>query len=142
MEAQECAVFVRGNGAKLNVAGGVLLGRDNAAVSGNGMPNCGGTEISITGGTLIGKISTNGYIACGIYHPQQGMLTISGGEIRAVGGVGVLMRGGELNMSSGTILATDNGHNASGKVGDSAQPIDSGNILQWTGRQNILIMRP
>lgn len=129
VEAQECAVFVRGNGAKLNVAGGVLLGRDNAAVSGNGMPNCGGTEISITGGTLIGKISTNGYIACGIYHPQQGMLTISGGEIRAVGGVGVLMRGGELNMSSGTILATDNGHNASGKVGDSAQPIDSGKYI-------------
>lgn len=129
VEAQECAVFVRGNGAKLNVADGVLLGRDNAAVSGNGMPNCGGTEISITGGTLIGKISTNGYIACGIYHPQKGMLTITGGKIRAVGGVGVLMRGGELNMSSGTILATDNGHNASGKVGDSAQPIDSGKYI-------------
>ena len=129
VEAQECAVFVRGNGAKLNVAGGVLLGRDNAAVSGNGMPNCGGTEISITGGILIGKISTNGYIACGIYHPQQGMLTISGGEIRAVGGVGVLMRGGELNMSNGTILATANVYNASGKVGDSAQPIDSGKYI-------------
>lgn len=129
VEAQECAVFVRGNGAKLNVADGVLLGQDNAAVSGNGMPNCGGTEISITGGTLIGKISTNGYIACGIYHPQKGMLTITGGKIRAVGGVGVLMRGGELNMSSGTILATDNGHNASGKVGDSAQPIDSGKYI-------------
>lgn len=129
VEAQECAVFVRGNGAKLNVAGGVLLGQDNAAVSGNGMPNCGGTEISITGGILIGKISTNGYIACGIYHPQQGMLTISGGEIRAVGGVGVLMRGGELNMSNGTILATDNVHNLSGKVGDSAQPIDSGKYI-------------
>ena len=118
--AQEFAATAQGRGATLNISGGVLVARDNAAVAGNGTKTAtkdlGGTTINISGGTMIGHIITAGYIACGVYHPQQGVLNISGGTIYADGGVGVEMRGGTLNMTGGSVTATGT---ASGKVGDS-----------------------
>ena len=127
----EGSATAQGKGAVLNISGGVVVTRDNAAVAGNGSSDanyhCGGTEINITGGTIIGRISTSGYIACGIYHPQQGTLNVSGGTIVALGnddgrgGVGIEMRGGVLNLTGGTILA--NGH-SSGQVGDSTVAAD------------------
>ena len=120
IEAQEFAATTQGKGATLNISGGVLVAKDNAVVAGNGTvtseKNLGGTTINISGGTMIGHITTGGYIACGVYHPQQGTLNISGGTIYADGGVGVLMRAGDANITGGSIIATGT---ASGKVGDS-----------------------
>lgn len=120
IEGQEFGITVRGNGAALTVTDGVIVSKDNAAVGGNGANNniqyYGGTTMNISGGTLIGHIVTLGYIACGIYHPQDGVLNITGGTIYADGGVGVLMRGGELNMTGGEVIASGS---TSGKVGDS-----------------------
>ena len=118
--AQEFAASAQGKGAMLNISGGVLVAKDNAVVAGNGTvtskKNLGGTTININGGTMIGHITTDGYIACGVYHPQQGTLNISGGTIYADGGVGVLMRAGDANITGGSIIATGN---TSGQVGDS-----------------------
>ena len=120
IEAQEFAATTQGKGATLNISGGVLVAKDNAVVAGNGTvtseKNLGGTTINISGGTMIGHITTDGYIACGVYHPQQGTLNISGGTIYADGGVGVLMRAGDANITGGSIIATGN---TSGQVGDS-----------------------
>ena len=120
IEAQEFAATTQGKGAMLNISGGVLVAKDNAVVAGNGTvtseKNLGGTTINISGGTMIGHIITDGYIACGIYHPQQGTLNISGGTIYADGGVGVLMRAGVANITGGSIIATGTAY---GKVGDS-----------------------
>ena len=120
IEAQEFAATTQGKGATLNISGGVLVAKDNAVVAGNGTvtseKNLGGTTINISGGTMIGHITTDGYIACGVYHPQQGTLNISGGTIYADGGVGILMRAGVANITGGNIIAT--GTDA-GKVGDS-----------------------
>ena len=106
--------------ATLNIHGGVVVADDNAAVGGNGSLGQGDTTFNITGGTMIGHMSdtarANGYIACGVYHPQAGTLNISGGTIYADRGVGVEMRGGTLNMTGGSVIATGND---SGKVGDS-----------------------
>lgn len=119
--AREYGVGVRGLGAVANVQGGVIETEDNAAVAGNGTvsdtQNDGGTIINITGGTLIGNITTAGYIACGVYHPQQGTLNISGGTIYADSGVGVLMRAGDANITGGTIIAAGE-KTTSGYVGD------------------------
>lgn len=119
--AREYGVGVRGLGAVANIQGGVIETEDNAAVAGNGTvndtQNNGGTIINITGGTLIGNITTEGYIACGVYHPQQGTLHISGGTIYADGGVGVLMRAGDANITGGTIIAAGE-KTTSGYVGD------------------------
>ncbi len=121
---------VMGNGAELNVHGGVIEGLDNSAVAGNGSKdqntNNGGTVIHITGGTLIGRIKTPGYIASGIYHPQAGELNISGGTIYADGGVGILNRGGDLNITGGTIIASGD---AEGWVGDNKNMVPSSGIV-------------
>lgn len=118
--AQEYGIGVYGNGASFVMKDGVISTVDNAAVAGNGSctnsVNYGGTEIEISGGTLIGHITTPGYIANAIYHPQSGVLNITGGTIYADNGLGVLMRNGELNISgSVSIIATGD---QSGQVGD------------------------
>lgn len=120
VEAREFGVGLYGNKATANIEGGVIVGNDNAAVAGNGTNSStttyAGTEINVNGGTLIGHIITEGYIACGIYHPQDGIVNVNGGTIYADNGVGILMRGGELNMTGGNVIATGT---SDGKVGDS-----------------------
>ena len=118
--AQECAASAQGNGATLDIQGGVLQAKDNAVISGNGTKNdkkdCGGTTINISGGTMIGGIQTAGYIACGVYHPQKGELNITGGKFQITNGVGVLVRAGSANITGGEIVTTGS---VNGKVGDS-----------------------
>lgn len=123
--AQECAASAQGNGATLDIQGGVLQSKDNAVVSGNGTKSntkdCGGTTINISGGTMIGGIQSAGYIACGVYHPQQGELNITGGKFQITNGVGVLIRAGSANITGGEIATTGK---VSGWVGD--KKIDEG----------------
>ena len=118
--AQECAASAQGNGATLDIQGGVLQAKDNAVISGNGTKNdkkdCGGTTINISGGTMIGGIQTPNFIACGVYHPQQGTLNITGGKFQITNGVGVLVRAGSANITGGEIVTTGS---VNGKVGDS-----------------------
>lgn len=118
--AQEYGISAQGRGAILNAKGGIVEAKDNAVIGGNGTDNSsayrGGTTINVTGGTYVGHITSGGYIACGVYHPQSGTLNISGGDFFIENGVGVLMRGGDLNMTGGSITTTGN---VSGKVGDS-----------------------
>lgn len=123
--AQECAASAQGNGATLDIQGGVLQSKDNAVVSGNGTKSntkdCGGTIMNISGGTMIGGIQSTGYIACGVYHPQQGTLNITGGKFQITNGVGVLIRAGSANITGGEIATTGK---VSGWVGD--KKIDEG----------------
>ena len=124
--AQEGGPTVHGSGAVLDVNGGVIEGIDNSAVAGNGSKGLGGTTINISGGTLIGRIQSAGYIANAIYHPQNGVLNITGGTIYAENGVGILMRNGELNVSGNpSIIATGT---VSGQVGDKPSNVP-GNAL-------------
>ena len=123
--AQEVAALVHGHKAVLNVEGGVLQAKDNAVVSGNGTKNDGdnrgGTTINISGGTMIGGIQTPNFIACGVYHPQEGTLNITGGKFQITNGVGVLIRAGSANITGGEIATTGK---VSGWVGDAK--IDEG----------------
>ena len=125
IEAKEFAASAQGKGAILTVNGGVLHAKDNAVVAGNGTNSDkeyrGGTTININGGTMIGNITSEGFVACGVYHPQAGTLNITGGTIITSGGVGVLMRGGQLNMTGGNIEVS--GTATTGKVGDSTQSV-------------------
>lgn len=130
VEAQESALVVLGNDAKANINGGILLSKDNATVAGNGLPQNAGTTINMTGGTLVGKITTTGYTTCGIYHPQKGTLNVTGGKIIAHGGVGILMRGGELKLGepstrAGIVIDTS-GDKKPGKVGDAGLVVPGG----------------
>ena len=123
IDAVGYAVASLGLGASASIEGGVLTTTNNPTVSGNGSMSegrmCGGVDISISGGTIIAKMTGNqassGYVACGVYMPNYGTLNISSGDIVSIGGVGVLSRAGDVTISGGTITSTGT---ASGQVCD------------------------
>ena len=138
VHSREYGIGVYGNGAVVNVEGGVVVADDNGAIAGNGSynsdsngdgvkDNYGGTEINIRGGTVIGHIVSSGYIAVGIYHPQNGELNISGGTIYADNGVGICIRNGSLNISENAQLYASG--NEAGKVGDAANEIPGKTVV-------------
>lgn len=123
IETKGTPVFVRDPGATVNVSGGELTGSGLACIAGNGTKGQGGTTINVSGGTLTAKPYDDTSAACGIYHPNEGTLTITGGTINVNNGVGVLMRGGEMTMTGGEINATGDDATRTGSVGDTNQKI-------------------
>ena len=88
------------NNAELIVQGGKIKGYYYGIV-GNG--NRHGTQVTLSGGTI-----ETGYCAednIGIYHPQNGTLTISGGSISGYNSA-VEMRSGTLKVDGGTLVST------------------------------------
>ena len=122
-------VFVRDPGATVNVSGGDLVGSGLACIAGNGSEGMGGTTINISGGTLTAKPYDATSAACGIYHPNEGTLNITGGTINVADGVGVLMRGGEMTMTGGEINATGDDATRTGSVGDTNQKIGVSGVI-------------
>lgn len=123
IETKGTPVFVRDPGATVNVSGGELVGNGLACIAGNGTKGYGGTTINVSGGTLTAAAADKASAACGIYHPNEGTLTITGGTINVTDGVGVLMRGGEMTMTGGEINATGDDATRTGSVGDTNQKI-------------------
>lgn len=82
--------------ANLIVNGGTLTGY-YYGISGNGTRH--NTNIEINGGKIVG---TNG---AGIYHPQDGVLTVTNGEITGED-TAIELRSGKLNISGGSFTAT------------------------------------
>ena len=128
VESKGTPIFVRDPGATVNVSGGDLVGSGLACIAGNGTKGQGGTTINISGGTLTANPYDDTSAACGIYHPNEGTLTITGGTINATNGVGVLMRGGEMTMTGGEIKATGDA-TRTGSVGDTNQKIGVSGVI-------------
>lgn len=129
IESKGTPVFVRDPGATVNVSGGDLVGSGLACIAGNGTKGMGGTTINISGGTLTAKPYDATSAACGIYHPNEGTLNITGGTINVTDGVGVLMRGGEMTMTGGEINATGDDASRTGSVGDTNQKIGVSGVI-------------
>ena len=100
----------------ITVTGGTLSASDNAVIASNGSSGYGPATLSITGGTFNGGIVSSGYVACGVYWPMSGSVTIEGGTFNITGGCGVLARAGSVSITGGTITTTGT---VVGKVGDS-----------------------
>lgn len=128
IESKGTPVFVRDPGATVNVSGGELKGSGLACIAGNGTKGQGGTTINISGGTLTAKPYDDASAACGIYHPNEGTLNITGGTINVADGVGVLMRGGKMTMTGGEINATGDA-TRTGSVGDTNQKIGVSGVI-------------
>ena len=122
-------VFVFNPGATVNVSGGELKGSGLACIAGNGTKGQGGTTINVSGGTLTANPYDDTSAACGIYHPNEGTLNITGGTINVADGVGVLMRGGEMTMTGGEINATGDDATRTGSVGDTNQKIGVSGVI-------------
>ena len=71
----------------------------------------------------MGGIVTEGYIACGIYMANDCTVNITGGTFNIHGGVGIAIRGGELNARGVTfnLIHVDGIHD--GLVGDKKTPL-------------------
>lgn len=128
IESKGTPVFVRDPGATVNVSGGDLVGSGLACIAGNGSAGMGGTTINISGGTLAANAADEASAACGIYHPNEGTLNITGGTINVNNGVGVLMRGGKMTMTGGEINATGDA-TRTGSVGDTNQKIGVSGVI-------------
>ena len=129
IETKGTPVFVFDPGATVNVSGGELKGSGLACIAGNGTKGQGGTTINVSGGTLTAKPYDATSAACGIYHPNEGTLNITGGTINVTDGVGVLMRGGEMTMTGGEINATGDDATRTGSVGDTNQKIGVSGVI-------------
>ena len=128
IETKGTPVVVFDPGATVNVSGGELKGSGLACIAGNGTKGQGGTTINVSGGTLTAAAADEASAACGIYHPNEGTLTITGGTINVTDGVGVLMRGGEMTMTGGEINATGDA-TRTGSVGDTNQKIGVSGVI-------------
>lgn len=129
IETKGTPVYVAYPGATVNVSGGELVGNGLACIAGQGNKGLGGTTINISGGTLTAKPYDATSAACGIYHPNEGTLNITGGTINVTDGVGVLMRGGEMTMTGGEINATGDDASRTGSVGDANQKIGVSGVI-------------
>ncbi len=128
IETKGTPVVVFDPGATVNVSGGELEGSGLACIAGNGTKGQGGTTINVSGGTLTANAADKASAACGIYHPNEGTLNITGGTINVTDGVGVLMRGGEMTMTGGEINATGDA-TRTGSVGDTNQKIGVSGVI-------------
>ena len=98
-----------------------LIATDNAVIAGNGSQRDGKPNtILVRGGTFIGGIVTDGYIACGIYAPWNDNVTVSGGTFNITNGAGIVARAGTVKVTGGTFNCTGT---AEGYVGDSKNKV-------------------
>ena len=92
-----CAVAVWGKNANVVVNAGVVKSDFGFGLAGNGGVGYGGTKIEINGGKIYGGENA-------IYHPQDGALNISGGYIE--GNTAIDIKCGVLTITGGEIKAT------------------------------------
>ena len=118
VESVEGAVITgRAIGATINIYDGTFSASDNAVIAGNGSDREGtGNTINISGGVFNGKITTTGYVACGIYAPWKDNINVTGGTFNITGGAGIVARAGNVTVTNAVFNTTGN---ATGKVGDS-----------------------
>ena len=81
----------------INISGGSIEGRGRIGIQGNGSKD--NTLINISGNASVSGAET------AIYHPQGGTLNISG-NAALTGATGVVVKGGTVNISGGSISAT------------------------------------
>ena len=119
-----------GTAAKLTVDGGTIQG-ETYGIAGNGTRH--NTEITINDG-IIKTASDNG---TGIYHPQDGSLTVNGGSI--TGNTGIEIRSGSLTVTGGTISGGTGGPTV-GDNGDGTTTSNTGiAIAQHTTKKPITV---
>ena len=114
--AQEAGIYPSG-GATLTINGGTISCIDNGGLMMNGTAGKGGNTVIMNGGRIEGHITSAGYLACGVYLPNDDVFTMNGGEIIS-DGAGIVLRGGKAILNGG-IVEGNGATGVTGKVGDS-----------------------
>lgn len=116
ISAHEAGIYPSG-GAVLTINGGTISCIDNGGLMMNGTPGKGGNTVIMNGGRIEGHITSAGYLACGVYLPNDDVFTMNGGEIIS-DGVGIVLRGGKAILNGG-VVEGNGATGVTGKVGDS-----------------------
>ena len=126
--AQE-PVFALFGGSKLTVNGGTFTANDNAVIATNGSSKE-GCEITVNGGVFNGNITSDGYIACGIYVANKDTVNVNAGTFNVTDGVGILMRAGHTTIGKDVVVnLTNTGKVMAGKIGDASIDITTPSYL-------------
>lgn len=123
LKGREGAVITgTSTGANIEIrTNATLIATDNAVIAGNGSNREGKPNtILIKGGTFIGGIQSEGYIACGIYAPWNDNVTVNGGTFNITNGAGIVARAGTVKVKGGTFNCSGN---STGWVGDNKNQI-------------------
>ena len=117
VEAQEMAIlFIDAGFGAIN--SGTFTAKDNAVLGTNGSTGRGGNVINVNGGTFNGNIQTAGYVACGIYAPNDDTWNLNGGTFNITGGAGIVARAGKINIPAERKVKINRKGNEPGEVGD------------------------
>jgi len=124
VEAQEVCLLVV-DGSEVTVNGGTYTSIDNFVVGTNGSTGRGANTITINNGIFNGGITSQGYVACGIYVANNDTVIVNGGTFNVTNGVGILARSGNTTVNAGVVFNVE-GDGTLGKVGDSKVTVPAG----------------
>ena len=112
----ESSVVLYG-GSVTTIESGTFTATDNAVITGQGLEQNNNVTLTINGGTFTGGITTEGYIACGVYVANSGTYAINGGTFNITNGCGICARAGQVTVDDAATF-TVTGGSITGKVGD------------------------
>jgi hypothetical protein len=116
------------DGAEVIIEHGEINVSDNFCIGTNGSSGRGGNTIIMNGGTLTGRITSAGYEAIGVYIANNDTFIMNDGEIVAIDGAGLVMRGGHVTINEGIIAATGEA-GTTGWVGDNKTKMSKSAII-------------
>lgn len=124
VEAAGPAILASGE-TRVTVGGGVVLSSGGEAVIlGGAEETWRGPSISMhESGVLIHQSSQ---FSCGVYLPRKGSISFWGGRILVKNGVGILMRGGSLQMDTKRAKEITAGGSGTGTLGGSTVALPAG----------------
>lgn len=111
-------------GSTLEINGGEFTAKDNAVIGTNGLAGKGGNTIVVNDGTFNGNITSEGYIAAGVYLANDDTLTLNGGTFNITNGVGLALRSGNTTVNDKVVFNVSG--TIAGFVGDSKAQLPAG----------------
>ena len=115
INTREGSVVLLG-GSVTTIQSGTFTATDNAVIMGQGNEENKDVTLTINGGTFTGGITTEGYIACGVYVANSGTYAINGGEFNITNGCGICARAGQVTVADEATFKVSG--SITGKVGD------------------------
>lgn len=115
INTSESSVVLYG-GSVTTIESGTFTATDNAVITGQGNEQNKNVTLTINGGTFNGGITTDGYIACGVYVANSGTYAINGGTFNITNGCGICARAGQVTVANEATFNVSG--SITGKVGD------------------------
>jgi len=121
MGREGAVLFGLAKNCTATINGGNFEATDNAVFAGNGTVDCGGNTLTIKNAQIVGGIKTEGYIACGIYWPCSGTVTVESTEIglAKTGGCGICARAGTVKVGEKVTINLGEEEPVEGWIGDA-----------------------